>query len=116
MESELNCKSENTQLSKTEINKKLCKFDEFTEDIICPNCGYEGHMGLVKKNVSPIGKRVLSFLCAIITASIVSFMFEAGIIISGIFFAIAFSFFDRIFRAKIRKFVCPNCDSVLFDK
>ena len=103
-------------LNQTEINKKLAKFDEITEPIICPICGYKGGMGLVSKNIAPMHLRILAWICVLILSEIIVYLFQlkfkGRIIICGV----CYEFIFKLFKAQKRKFICPNCDSELFDK
>lgn len=105
-----------TQLSQPEINKKLCQYKELTEAVICPICGYSGSMGLVKKNVAPMYRRIIAFVCVVLLGEIISQIMNASFFVSLIIYVICFGTINNVFKAKKRKFICPNCDSELFDK
>lgn len=99
-----------------EINKKLAQYNELTESIICPDCGYKGPMGILKNNISPIYRRVLSFILTILAVEFISTIMKLGTILYIIVCGLCFNFFNRVFKAKVRNFICPSCDQELTDK
>lgn len=104
------------QLNQAEINKKLAQYKGITETHICPICGYKGGMGLLKENVAPMYRRIGATLVGAIVGYIASNLLNAGTILSIIIYGLSLFYFEATFKAKKKKYVCPNCDSELVDK